>query len=151
MVYQYRRRKPSILRNLWVYRRLFGSAILLGLMLWFIWANDTAVTVAFPFRLGSLNSKLGVVILLSALVGSLLTFLVMTFVLTVRRIRGPQSPTAQNVRSNSDLDDDRPPPDYAAKTTDGFSNPEWSSRVETQAGTQSATGNPVYRNLAPPK
>ena len=57
MAYQYKRRRPSIIRNFWVYRRLIGSAILLGLMLWFIWANDTAVTVAFPFRLGQLNSR----------------------------------------------------------------------------------------------
>ncbi len=28
------------IRNFWVYRRLIGTAILLGLMLWFIWAND---------------------------------------------------------------------------------------------------------------
>jgi uncharacterized integral membrane protein len=126
MPYQYRRRRPSILRNFWVYRRLIGSAILLGLMLWFIWANDAAVTVAFPFRLGSLNSRLGVVILLSAMVGSLLTFLVMTFLLTMRRIRGHQGSATQDARPTSELDDDRPPPDYAAKTSDGFSNPRWS-------------------------
>jgi uncharacterized integral membrane protein len=126
MAYQYKRRRPSILRNLWVYRRLIGSAILLGLMLWFIWANDAAVTVAFPFRLGNLTSSLGVVILLSALVGSLLTFLVMTFLITMRRIRGPQGSTPMEPRSSSELDEDRPPPDYAAKTTDGFSNPRCS-------------------------
>ena len=53
MAYQYKRRRPSIVRNFWVYRRLIGSAVLLGLMLWFIWANDAAVTVAFPFGLGT--------------------------------------------------------------------------------------------------
>jgi uncharacterized integral membrane protein len=126
MAYQYRRRRPSILRNIWVYRWLIGSAILLGLMLWFIWANDTAVTVAFPFRLGSLDSRLGVVILLSALVGSLLTFLVMTFLLTVRRFRSQQGPVTSEPRPPSALDEDRPPPDYAAKTTEGVSNPRWS-------------------------
>src|SRR3954468_8237620 len=126
MAYQYRRRRPSILRNFWVYRRLIGSAVFLGLMLWFIWANDTAVTVACPFRLGSLNSRLGVVILLSALVGSLLTFLVMTFLLTLRRIRGPHGGGVPEPRSARTLEEDRPPPDYAAKTTDGFTNPRWS-------------------------
>ena len=30
MAYQYKRIRPSIIRNLWVYRRLVGSAILLG-------------------------------------------------------------------------------------------------------------------------
>ena len=87
MAYQYKRIRPSIIRNLWVYRRLVGSAILLGLMLWFVWANDTPVTVAFPFRLGHLDSALGVVILLSAIVGSLLTVLIMTVVRTARKIR----------------------------------------------------------------
>ena len=92
MAYQYKRRRPSILRNFWVYRRLIGSAVLLGLILWFVWANDAAVTVAFPFRLGHLSSSLGVVILMSVLVGSLLTFLVMTVVMTMRRIQPPPGP-----------------------------------------------------------
>ena len=90
MAYQYRRRRPSIIRNVWVYRRLIGSAILLGLMLWFVWANDTAVTVAFPFRLGQLKSSVGVVILLSAVLGSLMTFLTMTVVLATRKLRSSQ-------------------------------------------------------------
>jgi uncharacterized integral membrane protein len=125
MAYQYKRRRPSILRNFWVYRRLIGSAVLLGLMLWFIWANDAAVTVAFPFRLGHLSSTVGVVILLSALVGSLLTFLVMTVVMTMRRIRRPQGqPETQETNA---VVEDRPPPDYAAKTTEGFSGTNWSS------------------------
>ena len=55
MAYEYKRRRPSIIRNFWVYRRLIGTAILLGLMLWFIWANDAQVTVAFPFGLGKLS------------------------------------------------------------------------------------------------
>lgn len=125
MAYQYRRRRPSIIRNFWVYRRLIGSAILLGLMLWFVWANDAAVTVQFPFRLGQLKSSVGVVILLSAILGSLTTFLTMTVVLATRRIRSSQGTSSSP--PESDLVDDRPPPDYAAKTTDGFSNPHWSS------------------------
>jgi uncharacterized integral membrane protein len=125
MPYQYKRRRPSIIRNFWVYRRLIGSAIMLGLMLWFIWANDAAVTVAFPFRLGHLNSTVGVVILLSASFGSLLTFLIMTLVMTMRRIRGPQGTPDQPTTNH--LDQDRPPPDYAAKTTEGFSNAPWSN------------------------
>ena len=92
MAYQYKRLRPSIIRNLWVYRWLVGSAILLGLMVWFIWANDTPVTVAFPFRLGHLNSTLGVVILLSAIVGSLTTVLIMTVVRAARKIRGRKAP-----------------------------------------------------------
>jgi uncharacterized integral membrane protein len=125
MAYQYRRRRPSILLNFWVYRRLIGLAVLLGLMLWFVWANDAAVTVAFPFRLGHLNSSLGVVILSSAVVGSLLTILVMTVVTATRRLRsGTTAPAAE---AHDDLAEDRPPPDYAAKTTDGFPGARWSS------------------------
>ena len=60
MPYEYKRRRPSIIRNFWVYRRLIGTAILLGLMLWFIWANDAQVTVAFPFGLGKLTSTIGI-------------------------------------------------------------------------------------------
>ena len=51
----YKRRRPSIVRNFWVYRRLVGLAVVLGLMLWFIWANNAPVTVAFPFGLGTLH------------------------------------------------------------------------------------------------
>src|SRR5271165_3062090 len=127
MAYQYKRRRPSIIRNLWVYRRLIGAAVLLGLMLWFVWANDAAVTVAFPFRLGQLTSTVGVVILTSAILGSLMTFLTMTVVLAARKIRGSQGVSIPPPASASEPADDRPPPDYAAKTTEGFSNPRWSS------------------------
>lgn len=127
MAYQYKRRRPSILRNFWVYRRLIGSAVLLGLMLWFIWANDAPVTVAFPFRLGHLNSSLGVVILLSALVGSLLTFLVMTVVTATRRLRGGSPPSGGPAELPEAQAEDRPPPDYAAKTTEGFPGARWTS------------------------
>ncbi|MGC8643135.1 MAG: lipopolysaccharide assembly protein LapA domain-containing protein [Isosphaeraceae bacterium] len=124
MAYQYKRRRRSLIRNFWVYRRLIGSLMLLGIMLWFIWANNTAVTVAFPFRLGHLNSTLGVVILLSAVVGSVVTFLIMTVVMAVRKIRGGHG-TAESSQVPDDLADDRPPPDYAAKTPEGFSDSRW--------------------------
>jgi uncharacterized integral membrane protein len=124
VAYQYKRIRPSIIQNLWVYRRLVGSAILLGVMLWFIWANDTPVSIAFPFRLGHLNSALGVVILLSAVVGALFGVLITTIARTARKIRGPQ--TAPEPRSAGEVVDDRPPADYAAKTTEGFSSAPWS-------------------------
>lgn len=124
MAYQYKRRRPSIVRNFWVYRRLIGLAILLGLMLWFIWANDAIVTVAFPFGLGRLTSRLGLVILLSALVGSVATILVMTLVYTLRRIKSPGGAPDTSV---SDLAEDRPPTDYASKTSEGFTNAPWSN------------------------
>jgi uncharacterized integral membrane protein len=125
MPYQYKRLRPSIIRNFWVYRRLIGTAVLLGLMLWFIWANDAQVTVAFPFGLGKLTSRTGIVILLSALVGSVATILVTTLVFALRRLRSSQAP--HDPPNPNELAADRPPPDYAAKTTDGFPNSHWSN------------------------
>jgi uncharacterized integral membrane protein len=104
---------------------LIGTAVLLGLMLWFIWANDAKVTVAFPFGLGTLTSSVGIIILLSALVGSLTTILVTTVVIAIRRVRRTQaSPDPSNL---SELPADQPPADYAAKTTEGFPNAHWSN------------------------
>jgi uncharacterized integral membrane protein len=125
MAYQYKRRRPSIIRNFWVYRRLIGIAILLGVMLWFIWANDTQVTVAFPFGLAKVTSTLGKVILLSALVGSVMTILATTVFFALRRLRGAGAP--QDPPNPSDTSAERPPPDYAAKTTEGFPNAHWSN------------------------
>jgi len=125
MAYEYKRRRPSILRNFWIYRRLIGTAILLGVMLWFIWANDTKVPVAFPFGLGTLTSSVGIIVLLSALVGSLTTILVTTAVIAIRRVRRSQSlPDPSNP---TELPADRPPADYAAKTAEGFPNAHWSN------------------------
>jgi uncharacterized integral membrane protein len=119
----YKRRKPSIVRNFWVYRRLIALAFVLGLMLWFIWANDATVTVAFPFGLGTLTSTTGLVILLSALVGSVVTALAMTLIYALRRrLRSTSKPEDEM----SPLPDDRPPSDYAAKTTEGFPESRWS-------------------------
>jgi len=131
MPYEYKRRRPSIIRNFWVYRRLIGTAILLGLMLWFIWANGAPVTVAFPFGLGKPSSTVGVVILMSALVGSVATNLVWTVVIAIKRIRRTQTSQDQLALHDqpkpTNLPADRPPPDYAAKSTEGFSNAEWSN------------------------
>ena len=126
MAYQYKRRRPSIIRNFWVYRRLIGTAILLGLVLWFIWANGDPVTVAFPFGLGKLSSTTGVVILSSAVVGSVVTILATTVVFALRRLRSAPPPP-QDPQNPADLAGDRPPPDYAAKTTEGFPNAHWSN------------------------
>ena len=120
----YKRRKPSIVKNFWVYRRLIALAFVLGLTLWFIWANDAAVTVAFPFGLGTLTSTTGLVILLSALVGSAMTALAMTLFFTLRRVHA--SPTRGADEEVKPLIDDRPPADYAAKTTEGFPESHWS-------------------------
>ncbi len=125
MAYGYKRRKPSLILNFWIYRRLIGTAVLLGLMLWFIWANDAKVTVAFPFGLGQLSSTTGVVILLSALVGSLATILITGLVFALKKLRS--SPTPAEPRTPAEGPSDVPPPDYAAKTTEGFTNARWSN------------------------
>ncbi|QEH36804.1 hypothetical protein OJF2_53890 [Aquisphaera giovannonii] len=126
MAYQYKRRRPSIVRNFWVYRRLVGFAVLLGVLLWFVWVNDTVVTVSFPFRLGELSSRLGVVILLSALFGSLMTILIGTIVVARRRIWGGQAADPPGVSgTGAPTEDDLPPPDYASKTGDGFTGTKW--------------------------
>jgi uncharacterized integral membrane protein len=123
MAYPYKRRRPSIVRNFWVYRRLVGLAMVLGLMLWFIWANNDPVTVSFPFRFGRLTSTTGLVILLSALVGSAATALTMTLVFALRQVQNPNPRSADH--DESGLPEDRPPADYAAKASEGPPDEHW--------------------------
>ncbi len=125
MAYQYKRRKLAIVRNLWVYRRLIATAALLGVMLWFMWANSRPAIVTFPFGLGEYTSTVGVVMLLTALVSSVATILVVTLIFALKRIRGPHS--APESAHRTEKPGDRPPPDYAANTTEGFSNAQWSN------------------------
>ena len=114
----YKRRRPSLILNFWIYRYLIATALGLGLLLWFIWINNEGVTVVFPFGLGQLASTSGVVILLSALAGSVLTLLVIALLLAIRKIRGATARAAEE--DPSALPEDRPPTDYASKTTEGF-------------------------------
>ena len=116
MASPYKRRRPSLVRNLWVYRRLVALAVVLGLMLWFVLTNNERVTIAFPFGLGSLPSTTGLVILLSAMVGSVATALTMTLVLAWRRVRSGGTRSADDEYTT--LPDDRPPADYAAKASE---------------------------------
>ena len=110
MAYEYKRRRPSIIRNFWVYRRLILTAILLGVMLWFIWENNEKATVAFPFGLGKWDSTTGVVSLMSALVGSLATILVTTLFFAIRGAhRTPRTLVPHDPPTPTD-DDRRPPP-----------------------------------------
>ncbi len=125
MAYEYKRRRPSIIRNFWVYRRLIGTAVVLGVMLWFIMVNHEQVTVHFPFGFGTLTSTSGIVMLLSALVGSIATILVTTVIFAIRRMRRGQSP--QNPPKTTEVAAERPPADYAAKTREGISNAHWSN------------------------
>ena len=45
MASPYKRRRPSLVRNFWVYRRVVGLAMALGLMLWFIWAGASGANL----------------------------------------------------------------------------------------------------------
>ncbi|WP_435018814.1 lipopolysaccharide assembly protein LapA domain-containing protein [Tundrisphaera sp. TA3] len=115
----YRRRRRSLIRNLWIYRRIVALAVVLGLILWFVLTNNEQVTIAFPFGLGNLRSTTGLVILLSALVGSVATALVFAVVLAIRHARAePDLPPPEDGKPTPV--DDLPPPDYAAKTGDGL-------------------------------
>jgi uncharacterized integral membrane protein len=117
----YKRRKRSLVRNLWVYRRLVAAAIVLGLMLWFVLTNNERVTIAFPFALGNFQSTTGLVILLSAMVGSFVTALTMTVIWAIRRSRLDRDEAPAAPPGKSPIADDLPPPDYAAKTGEGLS------------------------------
>ena len=126
MPYEYKRRRPSIIRNFWVYRRLIGTAVLLGLMLWFIMVNHEQVTVALSVRPGQVDQHERNCHALECL-GRL----------GRRRFwsRPSSLPSggcgARKIRKipprTTDVDAERPPADYAAKTTEGFSNAHWSN------------------------
>lgn len=119
-----RRRRPSLIRNFWVYRRLVAAALVMGLILWFVLTNNTAVEVYFPFGLGTVSSTTGMVILMSALFGSLATALVLTLFFTLRRSSPAKADTDPDAKPQP-LTDELPPPDYAAKTPDGFTPSGW--------------------------
>lgn len=115
------RRRASLPRTFWVYRWLIALAMVLGLILWFIVINRQAVTVYFPFGIGKIDSSTGVVILLSTFGGSVVTALMTGLVLTIRRHRHPGGASFfSKLEPISELPEDRPPPDYAVKATEGF-------------------------------
>lgn len=118
----YKRRRASLVRNLWVYRRLVLVALVLGLLLWFIRANNENVTIAFPFGLGQVFSTTGIIILTSFLVGAVTSVLVTTLLWAIR-VRRSQKTT--DGPDKGGIDDDLPPPDYAAKAGEGLSDSRW--------------------------
>ena len=116
----YNRRRRSLIRNLWVYRRLVALAVVVGLLLWFVLTNNERVTIAFPFRLGNFQSTTGLVILISAMAGSILTALTITLIWAIRRNRTDLDEPVEGKPNRPPIDDDLPPPNYAAKTGDGL-------------------------------
>ena len=117
-----KRRKRSLVIRFWVYRRLVVLAVLLGLILWFVYRNNQDISIVFPFGLGRTQSTTGVVILLSCLVGAIAGALSVTILLAIRRARSqPEESAADPTLVSEEL----PPTDYAAKTTEGFSPVTW--------------------------
>jgi uncharacterized integral membrane protein len=116
----YKRRKRSLIRNLWVYRKLVALAVVVGLLLWFVLTNNERVTIAFPFRLGSFQSTTGLVILLSAMVGSFLTALTLALFWAIRKARSDMDDPVDFPVPRSPVANELPPSDYAAKTGDGL-------------------------------
>jgi uncharacterized integral membrane protein len=116
----YKRRRPSLIRNLWVYRKLVALAVVVGLLLWFVLSNNEQVTIGFPFRLGSFQSTTGLVILLSAMVGSVLTAIGLTLFWAIRKSRNDADEVPEPKPGRPSIVDELPPSDYAAKTGDGL-------------------------------
>src|SRR5262249_3493546 len=97
----------------------------LGTLLWFIMTNGQPVTVHLPFGLGQPSASVGIVVLVSAAVGSVATALIMTLVWAWRRYRYIPKNSREPVQ---DIPDERPPAGYATHTTEGFSDASWSAR-----------------------
>lgn len=127
MTSPYKRRKPSLIRNFWLYRHVIAIAFVLGVLLWFVVSNNARVEVSFPFGMGSLSSSTGIIILLSAMAGSLLTMLAMGVLYALRRLKaGVES--AEFEKDRVMFDDELPPSDYASKAPEGFDQSFWSDR-----------------------
>lgn len=119
------RRRPSPVRTLWTYRYLFAAAFVLGVLLWFVLINNDPVIVSFPFGLGRLESRSGILILLSSLVGAMAGALGVGVGLTVHRLKSRASNADDG--DQAILPDDRPPTDYASKAPEGFDQARWSA------------------------
>ncbi len=119
------RRRPSPLRTFWTYRHLFAGAVVLGVLLWFMLINNDPVAVSFPFGLGRLESRSGILILLSSTIGAVVGALSVGVGLTIHRLksRGGDADLGDEVI----LPDDRPPSDYASKAPEGFDQARWSA------------------------
>jgi uncharacterized integral membrane protein len=76
----------QMIRNLWIYRRLIALIVLFGVAMGFVFSNREEVTVKFPL-LGAIRSWSGIVMLVSAALGAVATWLVMTFRVTLREAR----------------------------------------------------------------
>jgi uncharacterized integral membrane protein len=117
-----------VLRNLWVARRLVAAAVVLGVLLWFIVINSQSATVYFPFGLGSPTASIGIIVLVSAVAGSIVTGLIMTILWAWKRYRVPSArPNGVESASPSEVDEGTSD-GCAAGAEEGFSDARWSAR-----------------------
>jgi uncharacterized integral membrane protein len=122
------RRTPRVLRNLWISRRLVAASVVLGILLWFIVINNQPATVFFPFGLGSSTASIGVVVLVSAIAGSIVTGLVMTIVWALRRYRVMPGRSSELLPHEAPESGDRPQAEPATRTEQGNSDAPWTAR-----------------------
>jgi uncharacterized integral membrane protein len=115
----------NLLQTLWISRRIVGAALLVGTLLWFIVTNNQGVTVHLPFGLGHPSASVGIVVLVSAIIGSIATVLIMTLVWAWRRYRHSPKSSRESLQK---IPDERPPANYATGATEGFSDASWAAR-----------------------
>ncbi|ADV61236.1 hypothetical protein Isop_0644 [Isosphaera pallida ATCC 43644] len=82
---RYTRKRPSVVRTLWVNRWLLAFGFLALCLIWFIWSNNTEVTITFPLGLGVVQSTVAWVLLSSYLVGVVSGVLLALAVMTWNR------------------------------------------------------------------
>jgi len=80
---------PQMIRNLWIYRKVILFAVVLGVIATFVLSNNDPVRVNFPF-LGEISSRSGVVMLICVLLGAGVTWIVMTFRVTLEEAKQEQ-------------------------------------------------------------
>jgi uncharacterized integral membrane protein len=116
-----------LIQTAWHHRKLVVLAVAVGVLLWFIVANRTEVVVVLPFWLGSFETRSGLAMLFGALAGAIVTLLAIGATWTIRRAR--EAPEARPLTEKPPwVDDELPPPDYAARTPEGFSDTGWKAR-----------------------
>lgn len=139
---RYTRKRPSVVRTLWTNRHLLVAFFMIVTLVWFMIVNDVEVAVSFPLGLGGVTATSGMLVLGSFLSGAVTGVLAFAGILAWRKLRGGDSrgtaedeaPTLKEKsrddfgssrRSADREEEDLPPPDYAAKTPEGFSSARW--------------------------
>ena len=99
---RYTRKRPSVIRTLWINRWLLAFGFLALCLIWFIWSNNAEVTITFPLGLGVVESTVAWVLLSSYLVGALSGVLLMLGVMTWRRFQANELDAPSSSSSHSE-------------------------------------------------